>query len=154
MRKIKRRHFQLLEVMIAVFLVVACALPALNAYVNMNKVQSDQVRLHQRDHLVHLLYSQLVEDLYRNRIQWADIQEGKQSELDEDLCKDVYDQFKKHSYQCFYRLSKRQSKEENDPNQPNHYLIQLDITIKDLLRAQDQANHVDYQYWAYVQKKK
>lgn len=154
MKSLQKRHFQLLEVMIAVFLVVVCALPALNAYLSMNKVQFDQVRLHQRDHLAHLAYGQIVECLYKKMIPWTEVESSQLTKLEQLApLQEIDAQFKKLSYECEYQLSKKRYKTATT-DKIHHVLIQLDLKVKDTTRTPKAAkSHGEYQYWIYAQKK-
>lgn len=75
MKKIVKRHFQLLEVLIALFLVVVCALPVMEAFVGIYVSQKAFQREIERDHHMHLAHANLVEYLYREGVQGRSINE-------------------------------------------------------------------------------
>jgi len=72
----RRRHMILLEVLISFALIVLCILPLLYPHVYMLRVQKQFVQTVELDHLVNLMYVEVLEKLYTNEISWNDI-EGK-----------------------------------------------------------------------------
>jgi hypothetical protein len=126
-----KQHFQLLEVMVAIFLIVVCALPVLNAYVGMNKAQFDSARTSQRDHLVHLVHGRIVEELYCNRIPWEEIEHSKQEELERlGHVEELVNQFKSISYRCCYQLKIERPKIIKSNSKK--FLFSLAISVQDL----------------------
>lgn len=72
-QKLRRRFFSLLEVLIAFALVALCAIPLIYPHTAMLKAQNQFVRELELDHAVNLLYGNVVEKLYLNKINWNDI---------------------------------------------------------------------------------
>lgn len=96
-----KRHFQLLEVMIAVLLLIICAVPALKVFTNVFQEQTRINSAYDRDHLVRLVHAQIVEKMYRNEISLQQvidgtIQEFRHAELDLTL--------QRLGYQALYRF--------------------------------------------------
>lgn len=162
MHVIRKSYFQLLEVLVAVFLIVVCAMPVLHAYISMNQVQFENARIYERDHLVHLVHAKIVEGLYRKKIPLAEIQatkSGSWKELasmldDEDrdqLASYTANQFDKLFYDCTYTLKfdKPNSIKSNTVN----LLMGLTIQVKDLMKhpenEKDSSQEVVYHYSIY-----
>lgn len=64
-KKANKRYFQLLEVMIAIFLIAVCAVPIMGSFVGVYKDQKELVRTIRLDHIAHLAFAKAAEDLYR-----------------------------------------------------------------------------------------
>lgn len=71
-KKIKR-PFLLLEVLIAFALVAICALPLMYPHVAMVKEQRNFVRKVELDHLVNLMYGNIVQKMYTNSLPWSQL---------------------------------------------------------------------------------
>jgi len=63
----------LLEVLIAFVIVAFCALPLIYPHTAMLKAQYQFVRKMELDHAVNLLYGNVLEKLYLNKLNWTDI---------------------------------------------------------------------------------
>jgi hypothetical protein len=72
----KKRHFLLLEVLIAFALIVLCVFPLISPHSVMLRSQSQFIRKIELDHLVNLLYGHITEQLYFNKIPWQDLENG------------------------------------------------------------------------------
>jgi hypothetical protein len=64
MKKLNKRHFQLLEMMIACFLIAGCAIPMMGSYLSVYKEQKSLNQTIELDHLSHLVHARILEDLY------------------------------------------------------------------------------------------
>src|SRR5215203_2963300 len=80
MRKLKR-HFQLLEILIALFLVATCAIPIMSSFVRIYLEQRKMQDDIQRDHLLHLAHAKLIEYLYKEGAKGSSLQDL----LDKDI---------------------------------------------------------------------
>ncbi len=78
-----KRHFIMLEVLIAAVMVAFCVLPMIYPHVVMYKAESEFVRKMEVDHAVNLLYGNILEKLYLNKISWSDIQQNTFEVTDE-----------------------------------------------------------------------
>ena len=59
--------------MVALLLIVGCAVPAMHVYFNMYKKQDSIARAYEIDHTAHLLHAKIVESLYKNQISFDDL---------------------------------------------------------------------------------
>lgn len=66
----RKRPFLLLEVLIAFALVIFCAIPLIAPHVDMFRAQRSWLDKEELDHAVNLLYVDLLEKLYTNKIDW------------------------------------------------------------------------------------
>lgn len=96
-----KHHFQLLEVMIAVFLIMICVVPTFEIFTNMYKHEADANLINQRDHYVRLVHAHLIEKLYKNEIPIEEIARGFQSDLSDS---DLNEKIKKIGYTCSYEI--------------------------------------------------
>lgn len=64
MRYFRRSYFQLLEVMIAAFLISLCAIPIISSFVNVYKEQKLLNNEIEQDHLARVAHAKIVEFLY------------------------------------------------------------------------------------------
>ncbi|MBS4167333.1 MULTISPECIES: type II secretion system protein [unclassified Neochlamydia] len=81
-----RRHVLLLEVLIAFALTGLCIFPLIYPQVVIAKSQREFIKKIELDRVVTLLFAQIYQDLFTNKINWADIEEKKSFSLSaEDL---------------------------------------------------------------------
>lgn len=69
-----KRHFLLLEVLIAFALIVLCILPLIYPHVMMLQAQRKFVKKVELDHVVNLLYANIYEQLQKNEIPWDKVE--------------------------------------------------------------------------------
>src|ERR1700733_15257578 len=74
--RVHKRPMMLLEVLIAFALIVAAVLPLLTPHLFMYKAQTEFIQKVQLDHDVNLLYGEVLQRLYLNRIPWAELQQN------------------------------------------------------------------------------
>lgn len=129
-KKIKKfkRHFQLLEVMIAVFILLVCTAPAMQIYTSMFKRQQAFVRENQRDHLARLIHAKITEQLYKRAIPLEQFVDAKQTPVD---FPELEQKFKDLSYKAYYSVA-NVGKIPKGEEKPGKYLVQLVITIRDI----------------------
>lgn len=149
MKKRVRHHFQLLEVLIAMVLLVVCVIPVIDAYIGMNKAQFERTRLVERDHLVHLAYAKIVEALYMKKMDWPDLKHAKEEDFERLFNADdedhVASQLKALSYKCSYQLTKEKPKVLKSTT--TKFLFQLKITVQDLSKKMEDSV---YQYTIFA----
>ncbi len=81
----KKRHVLLLEVLIALAIVTLCILPLLHPHVAILSEEKSFVREIELDRLVGLIHSDmLVEQFYRENIQWWTIEQDQPIEITDD----------------------------------------------------------------------
>lgn len=130
MRKIYRsyRHpVLLLEVLIAFALVALCALPLIYPHVFILRSEKKFISAVELDHVVNLLFAQLLQKLYQKEIAWGDIENGKEILIESSLLKSVG--YKDHlpflgSYK-FVKIRKKPPKEADH----SAYLFNLEFTF-------------------------
>jgi hypothetical protein len=71
-----KRPMMLVEVLIAFALIVTAVLPLLTPHLFMLKAQTEFIQKVQLDHDVNLLYGEVLQRLYLNRIPWTDLQDS------------------------------------------------------------------------------
>lgn len=111
--RIRKRPFLLLEVLISFVIVVACILPMIYPHVMMYKSKKQFVDSIHNDHIVNLLYVDILEKLQRNEIAWQDIENGKQLSLE------------KPGMQASYRFEEK----HKTPDASGFSVALLDLTI-------------------------
>lgn len=128
-KKQSKRHFQLLEIMVAVFILLICAAPAMRIYVNMFKQQQVVIRENERDHIARVLHSRIVERFYKRQIPLQELAQGKKFTVDDP---DLQKRLKELNYEGGYIIGvvDRKPKDENKP--ATEYLLRLYIILKDL----------------------
>lgn len=139
----KKRHFQLLEIMVAMVLIVLCAAPALKIYTNMYKQQTEIVRNYEADHLVHIVHSKIIERMYKNIISFDDILMGDERSFED---KDLTSKLKKMGYSCNYTIRKINARKVAKEHLVR-YLFELNIT---LVNQTDAKNNRNYHYDHFV----
>lgn len=144
MKKFKKRHFQLMEVMIAMFLVVVCAVPALEIYTNMYKQQVEAARNYEADHVVHLLHAKIIENMYKNFITFDDILNGGNHQFEDH---EIGKQLRALGYNCNFTLRKTNHKKIKG-EQWVRYLVELNIHLKDKAKPEIEKT---YAYVHFVQ---
>lgn len=157
-----KRHFQLLEIMVAIFILLICAAPAMRIYVTMFKEQQLVIRENERDHIARVLHARITEKLYKRQIPLQDLAQGKKLSIDDP---DLQKRLKELSYEGAYILGidKRSPKDESKP--ATKYLLRLFIILKDLTpqpasqtnskKAENQdSRETVYDYYMYVSAKK
>lgn len=75
----------LLEVLIAFFIVVMCALPLIFPHVVIYKEQQQFTSKIELDLAVNKFYAEIVQKLYRNEIPWNDIEQSRELSIDDDF---------------------------------------------------------------------
>jgi hypothetical protein len=128
----KKHHFQLLEVMIALFLVTLCAIPLIYPHVRIYQEQKQHILEAKLDHEANVAYGHILVLLYEKGIPWVDITSGKQRILEDEAG---------ISFPCTYVVSIAQEK-----NRGQHYMFQIDISLTS--RSQ---KPLTYTYFAFVE---
>jgi len=128
-RKELKRPILLLEVLIAFAIIVLCIFPLIYPHAAMAKSQREFVRKIELDHAVTLLFAQIYQDLYTNRIPWPDIENNKRFEIQsQDLQK--YNDNKKLLFRGIYWFEIVKHKPNaKTPQETNAYLINLNFTF-------------------------
>lgn len=133
MKKIRKnkRHFQLLELMVAAFILLICIAPTMRIFTSMYLSQQEIIRENQRDHLAHLIHAHVTEQLYKHQIALPQ-EEGKNHPI-QLSDPDLINQLKKLHYDLsgeFVIVAMHKPKGEEHADK---YLAKLVIKLKDSL---------------------
>lgn len=143
----------LLEVLIAFAIVALCAIPLISPHAVMLKAQRQFVRKMELDHAVNLLYGNVLEKLYLNKINWTELTLQNPFEITPDLLKEAhYD--KPFGYSGSYVFTEDKHKPEKLGNY-NLFQFTLRFTFlpdefknsKDELK---QKNTLEYKYKVFI----
>jgi hypothetical protein len=125
--KVNKRHFLLLEVLIAFILIVVCMLPLITPHTFILTEQKKFMQQLEVDHLVNLVYADIVERLYRNEIPWNSIINGSVFEIDDFILQRIrYD--KKLPYKGTYQFGEIIHK-PTDESPKKLYVLKLDMNF-------------------------
>ncbi|MBA2368498.1 MAG: hypothetical protein H0V82_05680 [Candidatus Protochlamydia sp.] len=153
LKKKNKRHFQLLEVMVAIFLIMVCAVPSFKILTQVYQEQAAVVRVNQRDHLVHLIHAKVVEQLYKRAIPLSEIMEGMHAKFTDSSLQPELDRLK---YEASYDLSIIEPRSEKGKKNAKEYLGKMVIQMKDQLKPnrtlveENQSKEGQYDYLFYL----
>lgn len=147
-KKKNKRHFQLLEVMVAIFLIMVCAVPAFKILTQVYQEQAAVVRINQRDHLVHLIHAKVVEQLYKRAIPLSEIMEGMHAKFTDT---DLQPELERLKYEASYDLSFIEPKTDNGREKANEFLGKMSIEMKDLAKPEAPSRNI-YDYLFYLSR--
>ncbi len=82
--QLKRRNFLLLEVLISLLLVVLCAAPFFSSQVFMYKQEAQFQTKLELERIVNLLFVNVMQNLYENKISWQQIIEQQEQSFGND----------------------------------------------------------------------
>ncbi len=124
-----KRHFQLLELMVAAFILLICIAPTMRIYTSMYLSQQAIIRENQRDHLAHLVHAKFTEQLYKRLISLEEVMQSKPIVLSDPELEKLIHQC---SYECEGIFSILDSKSAKGMDKPSKYLAQLVIKMRDV----------------------
>lgn len=128
---LKKLRFQLLEVMVAIFILLLCAAPAIHIYTNTFMNQQKMIRENQRDHLVHHIHAYVTEQLYKKAIPFQQLLENTEIAVEDSELKAALSKIGYEGFYCFSNIRKKKARGEN--SKPTKYLVTLTIRLNDLL---------------------
>lgn len=124
--RFNKRPVLLLEVVIALMLVALCVVPLLAPQAYILYRQQRFLKEVDLDHLVNLLYADIVVRLYRNDIPWNNIIEGTEFQIDPDTLRRInFDQYL--PYKGVYRFAIKRQKPQKKESPFTIYLLNLDF---------------------------
>lgn len=122
----KRRHFLLLEVIIAMALIALCIIPLITPFYEISKSQNRLNTKMQIDHSINQVYIHILEKLYDNKISWKSLSEKEKISFSEDLLKNIENKENlKNGFIQFFT----EKKTINKTSGWQKYLMRLEITI-------------------------
>lgn len=127
-KKYLKHHFQLLEVMIAAFILIVCVAPTMEIFTNLFREQQRIVQQNQRDHLAKKLYAQIVEQLYKRTLPLDFLFDRKTNQIDQGDLKAELDQI---GYEGFYSFTDLRKKKSKGKEETNCYLATLTVVMKE-----------------------
>lgn len=142
--KKRNRPFQLLEVMIAMFLVALCALPLIQPHVYMFEQEQKAIRLLEVDHAASLVYADIVETLYENKIDWDQI-------VDKSVRHPINSpELTNLGYEGYYTFDKLLSKPPEEPPEETNYLMNVSLVLNP--RGESRISKL-YEYLVFIKRK-
>lgn len=123
--KFRKRHFLLLEVIIAFILIVMCIIPLISPHTFILIEQKKFIHKIEADHLVNLTYADIVERLYLNEIPWNRVVSGDGFEIDDSLLERIKYE-KMFPYKGTYRFGEIKHKPK-DESLRKLYLLKLEM---------------------------
>ncbi len=150
LKKIKKshhkRHFLLLEMMVAVFILLICIAPTMRIYTNMYLGQEVIVRENRRDHLAHLVHASVTNQLYQNTIALGDMVQGSPMQLHD---RELEEKLRNLAYECSFAFRVISESKAQNEKKPNEYLLELAIKMKDS-SVNKKSEEMTYIYHVYV----
>lgn len=147
--KVKRKSFfQLLEVMIALFILMICAVPIMQTYVQMHIQEKDMEQLVKRNQLVHEIHAKLIEKLYTETQTIANFENERTEEIkDEELEKKLKDLGYKGHYKMYLEGKGRTNGDKR------YYLLCTVIALEDLKSGEGQKGKkvTEFKYYLHMQ---
>lgn len=128
-RKPRKRHFQLLELMVAAFILLICVAPTMRILTSMYLSQQEIIRENQRDHLAHLVHAKITELLYKRQIHIPVGDTNPPVPLSDP---ELNNELKKYSYACEATLIITDKHKPRGQEHHVKYLVQLVIKLKDV----------------------
>lgn len=102
---ILKRHMILLEVLIALSLIVMCAMPLIYPHVFLLQAQRKFVKTIELDHDVNLLYADVFQRMHTGEISWGQIHEKREIPVDDAMWMRIYpNDPKKIAFKGSYRF--------------------------------------------------
>lgn len=149
-----KRHFSLLEVLIAFFLIAMCALPLIYPHAFIYKQTKEFAEEVDLDRTAGLIYTAVVERLYRNDFDWAQIEDNTPFEMDEDFLQRAgIDAPFNWEGQYWFEIVKQKSNtnKTNPTKDKNITTVNLVATHLDFKRK-NQNNIFEYTYEAVLRR--
>lgn len=139
-----RRHFLLLEVLIAFLLVALCAIPLVSPHVAIYRDQQEFMDKIELDHFVNQYYAEIIEKLYRQAISWDAFTQGTKFQIEKERI--VSWNNRPLPYEGSYSFDNKKSKPK-DPKPFTVYLLHLTLQFKSV---KDKKNTYKYEYDIFV----
>ncbi len=156
--KFKKHHFQLLELMVATFILLICIAPTMRIFTSIYQSQRSIVRENYRDHLAHMAHAKITEQLYKRQIPLGRKAYTHTIQLDD---RELTELLQKFSYCCEATLQIIDSYTPRGEEHPTMSLGQIVIKMKDLSSKASKAvesqrfgnedpSETFYDYFVYI----
>ena len=126
-----KHHFQLLELMVAAFILLVCIAPAMRIFTTIYLSEQEMIRENQRDHLAHRLHAKITEGLYKRQYQLEGGTKGA-STLVTTSDRDTEALLKKYEYDYEAHIIILNSHKSREEPSPDRYLVKLILELKDI----------------------
>ncbi len=137
MKHQNRRHFLLLEVLIAFSLVLLCAFPLLTTQVFIAKAEKQSLHDIEIDRLVNIVLVHIVQDLYNQKPEWKELNEGIEIRLEKEwLDKSSFPKIFPYEVKVHLKLKEEEDTEE-ETKEDTKYLLQVTIQFVPQDKSQD-----------------
>jgi len=152
-----KRHYLLLEVLIAFILVALCVLPLISPHVFILKEQKEAIQKIDLDHIVNLVYADIIERLYKNEIPWSDLNSERSFPIDEALLHRI-GWSKPIAYHGEYHFKVDKYKPKKQPAPYTLYLFDLTLGFlpheiaKGGTDKQKEEQQIRYEYKIFVER--
>lgn len=142
-----RYYFQLLEVMIAAFILIICVAPAMQVFTNLFKEQQRIIQQNQREHLAKKIYGDLVEKLYKREFPLLLLYDKKVQSIQNEELKE---QLEKIGYEGFYSFRDIKKKQKKGAGKAACFLLTLDIILKNHSSLEKSKREDVTSYFVYI----
>lgn len=144
-----KRPFQLLEVMVAIFLLLVCIAPAIHIFSNLYKQQQESAREYKQDLMANAVHAAIVEKLYQKELAFDTIFEDSWKPLESD---ELQKQLSDSGMQASYRFIETSKPKRIKKGSLFKYLTTLEVSITPLFqRSSNEAS--SYLYKVYIETK-
>jgi len=146
--KVRKRPFLLLEVMIAIVLIALSVIPLIYPHVFILTEQKKFVHRIELDHVVNLIFADIVEQMYRNELSWNQVFEGtKEAITAEHLRRVQYE--KSFPFKGEYWFEETDHKPLEDSLR-KLYLLNLNLIFVPETTKEKDPKPLTYQYKLFV----
>ena len=142
--KLKKLPFQLLEVLIAMVLLLTALAPALHIIINVYKKQTMALHTYEATHLSRLIFADLIEKLYKNEINYGELEEGYEFKTEDES---INQQLKKIGFETSTFIKIEKQKKESK-------FRRCLLKISMLLKSQSKSKTAEFDYYQYLQMPK
>ena len=141
--KVRKLHFQLLELMVATFILLVCITPAMHIFTSLYKSEQLIVRENYRDHIARIAHAAIIEQLYKRQI--SIVKKVRQTIQIQN--NDLNDLLKKYAYTVQGDLLINQTSNKDGHRK---FLGELTIKVMDDSQKEKKTNTALYKYNVYI----
>lgn len=144
---IVKRHFLLLEVLIALAIVIACAIPLMTSQAFIYKTEKQFLTKLEIDRLMNLLFTDVMQMLMENKISWGTITDSTEQPFEYQSTQYFPPNF---PYDAKFHFGSIRPKEGSKTYNESYYLVNLYITLHPTKQSEPP---VEYSYNVAITKK-